>query len=58
MSEALKARCFDKDWKYVKHSDHDLHKSMARYKRMVKEAAEAKPPANVKSIKLAKGAKS
>lgn len=52
MSEALKARVFDRDWKYVPAGETDIRKLFARVREQI--AAESKP-VNVKPIRSVKG---
>lgn len=42
-TDPKRARCFDKDWKYVPRESTDVAKTFARIRRQQKEAEAAKP---------------
>lgn len=53
MTDPKRARCFDKDWRYVPSNETDISKTFARLKRQQKEAeaAREKQPKNIAPIK-------
>jgi hypothetical protein len=56
MTDPTKARCWDKDWRYVPKDATDVAKTFARIRRQMKEDQAVKKSANVKPIKLEKRA--
>lgn len=46
-NEAMKARCFDPNWKYVKKEATDVRRTFARVRREMKQQAEAEAASRV-----------